>query len=308
MIIPDLLKAGDKVGIVATAKKINVADVEFAARVLASWELQVIIGKNIFSTRHNYLSGSDEERRSDLQNMINDTGIRAIICARGGYGSTRILDSIDFSGFEKDPKWLVGFSDITALHLGLIGHNMASIHGTMPVFFPKAGSAPSIESLRRLLLEGECRIEASAAPFNRTGTTSGVVMGGNLSLIVDSLGTASEPDTNNRILVLEEIDEYLYKIDRMMTQLRRAGKLQNLNALVMGHMSDIKDSELSFGERVEEIVLNAVKDYSYPVAFNFPSGHENPNYAWVHGGKADLLVSEKSVSLSFNGLKKDNAQ
>jgi muramoyltetrapeptide carboxypeptidase len=307
MTIPDLLKSGDKVGIVATARKISATDVEFAVRVLSSWGLKVITGRNISSSSHSYLSGSDEERRADLQGMIDDPDIRAIICARGGYGSTRILDSIDFSGFDKYPKWLVGFSDITALHLRLFGHNIASIHGIMPVLFSKPDSAASVESLRSLLLKGECKIAASPAQFNKPGTASGVVLGGNLSLIVDSLGTSSEPDIQSNILILEEVDEYLYKIDRMMTQLRRAGKLQKLNGLVVGHMTGIKDTELSFGERVEEIILNAVKDYSYPVAFGFPSGHENPNYAWVHGGKAHLQVNKEGALLSFNAFEKNTA-
>ncbi|MBT1700039.1 LD-carboxypeptidase [Fulvivirgaceae bacterium PWU4] len=304
MIIPSLLKTGDKVGIVATSRKIDAADVEFAAKVLESWGLQVIIGRNIFSSRHSYLAGADEERRADLQEMIDDAAIRAIICARGGYGSTRIIDSIDFSGFSKHPKWLVGFSDITALHLRLKKEQVASIHGTMPVLFSRPDSASSVESLRRLLLEGECSIDAIPSPFNRMGTASGMVTGGNLSLIVDSIGTSGEPDTKNCILVLEEIDEYFYKLDRMLTQLRRAGKLQDLRALVVGHMTDIKEASLGFGERVEEVILNAVKDYSYPVVFGFPSGHENPNYAWVHGGKAELIADAKKVSLLFEGFKK----
>lgn len=307
MIIPPLLKTGDKVGIVATSRKIDAADVAFAAKVLASWGLQVITGRNMFSSSHSYLSGSDEERRADLQNMIDDADIRAIICARGGHGSTRIIDSIDFSPFTRNPKWLVGFSDITALHLRLKREQVASIHGTMPVLFSAPDSAASVESLRKLLLEGECSIDAVPSSFNRTGAASGIVMGGNLSLVVDSLGTSGEPDTRNAILVLEEIDEYFYKVDRMMTQLRRAGKLQHLGALVIGHMTGIKEATLNFGERVEQIILNVVKDHSYPVVFGFPSGHENPNYAWVHGGKADLIASTKKVSLSFEGFKRNTA-
>ena len=296
---PDILNPGDKIGVAAPARKINPVDVEVASKILTSWGLEVSIAKNIFSNHHSYLSGSDEERLSDLQSMIDDPGTRAIICARGGYGSTRILDSLDFSALQKNPKWIVGFSDITALHLKLVKHGIASIHGTMPVLFSKEDAASSLESLRKLLMNGACKIETTFADHNKTGIANGPLIGGNLSLIVDSLSTATEPDTKGKILFVEEVDEYRYKIDRMMTQLKRAGKLNNLSGLIIGHMTDIKDTELSFGQTVEEIILDAVKDYSYPVAFGFPSGHEHPNYAWIHGGQATLSVKDSGTSLTF---------
>jgi muramoyltetrapeptide carboxypeptidase len=296
---PDNLKPGDKVGVVAPARKINPADVTFASKILASWGVEILIAKNIFSAQHSYLSGNDGERLQDLQLMIDDPDIRAIICARGGYGSTRILDSLDFSSLQKNPKWIIGFSDITALHLKLVKHGVASIHGTMPILFSKEDASTSIESLRELLMDGVCKIQAASTDQNKTGTAKGLVIGGNLSLIVDSLGTATAPDTDGKILFVEEIDEYLYKIDRMMTQLKRAGKLNNLSGLIVGHMTDIKDTELSFGQTVEDIILDAVKDHSYPVAFGFPSGHEHPNYAWIHGGQATLSVNDAGTFLTF---------
>lgn len=303
MFFPNQLKTGDRVGILAPARKINRTDVEFAANVISSWGLSVVLSKNLYSTHHSYLSGNDAERIDDLQNMIDDPAIRCIICARGGYGSTRIIDRIDYSSLQKNPKWFVGFSDITAIHLKLFKHKIVSVHGTMPILFSKPDSTSSVESLRKLLLEGECKIEAPAFELNRSGETMGKVIGGNLSLIVDSLGTLTEPDTNNTILLLEEIDEYLYKVDRMITHLKRAGKLENLKGLIVGHMTDIKDTELSFGERVEEIILNAVKHFNYPVAFLFPSGHENPNYAWLHGADAKLFVTSSGAVLSYVGMQ-----
>jgi muramoyltetrapeptide carboxypeptidase len=299
MITPDLLKRGDKIGILAPARKTDRADIDFAAQVFSGWGLKVDLSEHLFSARHSYLSGTDDERLSDLQAMLDDPSIKAIICARGGYGSTRILDRIDFSSLKKHPKWIVGFSDITALHLALVRQGIVSVHGTMPVLFSKADSAPSVESLQRLLLDGYCHIETQPDSSNRTGMGNGIVIGGNLSLLVDSLGTRSEPDTQGKILVLEEIDEYFYKIDRMITQLGRAGKLENLSGLIIGHMTDIKDSQLSFGEQVRDIIYNAVKTYAYPVVFSFPSGHENPNLAWFHGGSASLRATDSGTFLSF---------
>lgn len=301
MVIPYLLKPGDKVAIVSPARKLGAADVTFAANEIASWGLEVVLGKNIFSSSHSYLSGSDHERLEDLQTMIDDPSVRCILCARGGYGSTRILDALDLSALKTSPKWIAGFSDITALHLRLFKNGFASVHSTMPVLFSKQDSAASVESFRRLVMHGECRIESGPSSLNRTGNARGQMIGGNLSLIVDSIGTQGDPDTNGKILFIEEIDEYRYKVDRMMMQLKRSGKLKNLAALVVGHMTDIKDTDLSFGETIEEIILAAVKDYNYPVAFRFPSGHENPNLAWVHGGETALSVSATGVSLAFKG-------
>ena len=305
MVIPDLLKAGDKIGILAPARKINRSDVEFAAHTFSSWGLETVVAENIFSEHHSYLAGSDKERLSDFEMLLNDRSIKALVCARGGYGSTRIVDQIDYTSLVKHPKWLIGFSDITAFHFKLHQLGIACIQGTMPVLFSKRDAAASLQSLRNLLFSGECTLTAQPSRDNRQGQASGITVGGNLSLIVDALGTASALDTNGKILVLEEIDEYLYKVDRMMTQLQRTDKLKNLKGLVVGYMTDIKDSELSFGENVQEIIMHAVKDYSYPVGFRFPTGHENPNLAWISGGLATLDVGESNSSLIYQHLKKD---
>ena len=302
MIIPGVLKRGDKIGILAPARKISPSDVEHAVNIFELWGLKVNLSENIFSNAHSYLSGSDLERLTDFQGMINDNSYKAIICSRGGYGSTRIIDALDFSSLRRHAKWIIGFSDITAIHLRLFKENIVSIHGIMPIQFSKSDSGASIESLRKLLLEGECKIEIPAVEHNRLGETSGQVVGGNLSLILDSLGTTSEPDTRNKILVIEEIDEPLYKVDRMLTQLRRAGKLNALKGLIIGHLTDIRDTELSFGETVKQIISNAVKDYSYPVCFDFPSGHEHPNLAWIHGGSATFISGATSSSLNFKKI------
>jgi len=302
MIKPSVLLPGDRLMIVAPSRKVQPADVEPAIKVLKDWGLEVRVSRNLHSSAHTYLAGTDQERLNDLQSAINDNEIKAIISARGGYGSTRILDQLDLSPLSEYPKWIIGFSDITALHLKLLKENIMSIHAIMPILFPKAQAAESIESLRRVLFHGQFTLRSGPYEKNRFGDAQGTVIGGNLSLLVDSLGTSSEIETKNCILIIEEIDEYRYRLDRMMTQLRRAGKLENLAALIVGHMTDIKDPELPFGDTVDEIILNAVRGYDYPVAFKFPTGHEQPNLAWIHGGLATLTVSGEGTRISSASL------
>lgn len=299
MITPPLLRAGNTIAITAPGRKVSQADMDIAIKTFQSWGFNVKLADNLFSTDHSYLAGTDMQRQDDLQSLINDANVHAIICARGGYGSTRIVDQIDFSPLIERPKFIIGFSDITAIHLKLYSLGIQSVHATMPILFPKDTSKPSIESLKRMLMEKPDRIQSPSNKYSIDGRGRGEVIGGNLSLINDALGTSSEPDTNGKILVIEEIDEYRYKIDRMLTQLKRAGKLENLAGLVIGHMTDIKDSELSFGETAEEIILNHTRQYNYPVAFGFPTGHENPNLAWLHGGMAELNVHNGEGTLSF---------
>ncbi len=302
MIVPQLLRPGDTVAITAPARKIDMQSVRFAEDLLSSWGLKVVLSDNLFSDLHPYFSGTDQERLHDLQEAINNPAVNAILCARGGYGSTRIVDQVDFTSLLQHPKWIIGFSDITALHLKLLKSNMASIHATMPILFSKSDSSSSVDSLKNVLMNGVCKIECSSSNLNAVGEVTGIVMGGNLSLLNDSLGTSTEPDTSGKILIIEEVDEYKYRVDRMMTQLKRAGKLKNLKALVVGHFTDIKDSTPVFGESVETIILNAVKEYSYPVVFNFPSGHENPNYAWINGGIATLTVTGSKTTLEYSTI------
>lgn len=297
MIKPDSLKIGDKVGVVATGRKVLFQDVEAAEKLFTSWGLKVEFAPNLFSNNHPYLAATDEQRLNDLQSMLDDRDIKAVICVRGGYGTTRIIDRLDFAAFQERPKWIAGFSDITALHLKLFQLGIESIHSTMPILFSKPESFSSIVSLREILFGVKNSINAEANKNNRPGKSTGQVIGGNLSLLVDSLATSCEPDFDAKILVVEEIDEYLYKIDRMFMHLKRAGKLDKLNGLVVGHMTDIKDTDPGFGETIEEVILSKVKDFGYPVAFNFPIGHENPNLAWRHGSVMTLTVEEHSSVL-----------
>lgn len=299
MIQPPFLKKGDTIGIPAPGKKIPVEVVKSAINMIESWGYQVKIGKNVFSPTHSYLSGSDVERLTDFQSMLDDDSVQAILCARGGYGTTRIIDKLDFTSFLKRPKWIGGFSDVTALHLKLQRLNVQSIHGTMPIVFPVKNAESSVKSLRNTLRGEFAVLKGACHPSNRIGEASGELVGGNLSLLVDSLGTSTEIDTENKILVIEEVDEYLYKIDRMLTQLKRAGKLTDLAGLVVGFMSALKETELPFGESIYEIIMNAVNEFHYPVGFNFPIGHEDPNLAWVEGVAGKLKITREESMLTF---------
>ncbi|MBT1706013.1 S66 peptidase family protein [Chryseosolibacter indicus] len=302
MINPPPLKPGDRIAIVAPARKVSLSDLTSAIDTFSSWGLDVAISENVKSEAHAYLAGTDQERLEGFQDLIDDPSVKAIIAARGGYGSTRILDSLDFSSFKKSPKWIIGFSDITAIHLKLLQLGCKSVHGTMPILFSQPNARTSVESLKNLLFNNSFEIKCDPSSRNRLGSADGVLVGGNLSLVVDSLGTSSEINTNGCVLLIEEIDEYIYRMDRMMTQLKRAGKLEQLNGLIVGHMTDMKESTLAFKEDVEQIILNAVKDFYFPVAFNFPSGHENPNFAWIHGEKVILNVGQKEVSLKSESI------
>ncbi len=302
MVRPNFLKTGDSVAIVAPGRKPNKEFIDASVAILESWGLHVILAKNIFSNRHAYLAGTDDERTEDFQAGLDDVTIKAIICARGGYGSTRIIDRLNFSMFQKHPKWIVGFSDITAFHLKISALGFQSIHGTMPVLFSKLDSQLSVESLRNVLTGKDVTLVAPWKKVNRIGKTTATLIGGNLSLIVDSIGTQSDPDTDGKILIIEEIDEYFYKIDRMFVQLERAGKLKNLAGLIIGHFTDIKDTELTFGEPLEEIITRVVAKYRFPVAFGFPTGHENPNLAWRSGSVATLEVDASQSILNSSAL------
>jgi muramoyltetrapeptide carboxypeptidase len=297
MIAPPFLKKDSLVAIVAPAGKLK-SSLDDAIRILEGWGLKCVVGKNVFSNNHSYLSGTDEERREDLQAALDDENVEAILCARGGYGITRILDRLDFTTFLKRPKWIVGFSDITAIHLQLNRLGIESIHGTMPLLFTIASAKTSGESLRRVLFGDTQNITTNYNQHNINGSGTGEVLGGNLSLIVDSIGTSSEPELNSKILILEEIEEYKYKIDRMMTHLKRSGKLKNLAGLVVGHMTNILDTETAFGESIESIILDKVKEYDFPVAFGFPVGHDYPNMAFRCGSKMKLKVAATGSELT----------
>lgn len=299
MIIPPALKVNDTVAIVAPAGKPDQDLLEAGIAVLQLWGLHVRRGKNIYSQSHGYMAGTDAERLQDLQDMLNDEQISAVFCARGGYGCSRIADELDLNKCLHHPKWLIGYSDITALHLKFLKAGLASIHGEVPVHFARASYAQGVNQLKALLFGESAEIKSAVHQLQRNGFAQGNLVGGNLSLLVDALGTKTDFDSKGKVLVLEEIDEYYYKVDRMLTQLLRAGKLDNLAGLVIGQFSSMKDTKQAFNESVAEIVMHKVSPFTYPVAFNFPIGHEPFNLSWIHGARVALNVNAEGAAFSY---------
>jgi muramoyltetrapeptide carboxypeptidase len=295
MIVP--LQPGDKVAIIATARKIDRDAIKTAVQVLQQWGLEVEVGPTV-GANYGVFAGDDALRLQDLQQALDRPDIKAIICARGGYGTTRILDQVDFSRFEKQPKWIVGFSDITSLLCHIHSLGIECVHGIMPLLFP-TGTEAALDSLRRVLFGEELQYEVAPHSFNRTGTGEGQLIGGNLALLHNVSGTRSDFSTKGKILFLEDVDEYLYSIDRMMVHLDRAGKLSELAGLVVGHFSDMKDNADPFGKDAYEIIAEHTGRYTYPVCYGFPTGHEPDNLALVCGRKARLEVTPQGVTLEY---------
>lgn len=296
---PPPLRSGDTIALVATARKIDFEALLFAAQMFESWELRVVWGETLNKSHHQF-AGTDPERSSDLQQYIIQPDIKAIVCVRGGYGSMRIVDAVDFAPIMTTPKWLVGYSDVTVLHNHLYQQcHLASIHATMPINFA-TNSMEAIESLRKALFgETLCYDHIPTHRLNRIGTAYAPMVGGNLSLLCANIGSSSELDTRGKILFLEDLDEYLYHIDRLVVQLKRSGKLANLAGLIVGGMTDMKDNAISFGSDAYEIIAEHTAAYTYPVGFNFPFGHIDDNRAVIHGAMARLNIGEIHSSLSF---------
>jgi muramoyltetrapeptide carboxypeptidase len=303
MISPTPLKTGDTIGIVASARKISEKELLPAMKVFENWGLKVRYGKSLFKQAHQF-SGTDKERTADFQTMLDDPEIRAVICARGGYGSVRILDRLDFSKFIKHPKWIAGFSDITAIHAHIQRNfKVQTLHCMMPVNIVRgkkmAARAEALESMRKALFGEPVSYKIAAHAFNHLGKTEGILTGGNLSVLYSLSGSVSDLDAGNKILFLEDLDEYLYHIDRMMVNLDRAGKLSGIKGLIIGGMTEMKDNKVPFGMTAEEIIAGFAAKYKCPACFGFPSGHIDDNRALIMGRKAELSVSRSFVSLIF---------
>jgi muramoyltetrapeptide carboxypeptidase len=307
MITPAYLKPGDKVGIVATARKVSPEEVEPAIKTMESWGLEVIAGAGLYLAE-NQFAGNDDQRAADLQMMLDDPEIKAIICARGGYGTVRIIDQLDFSAFEKHPKWIVGFSDITVLHSHINKHfGIETLHAIMPLSFPADGShSGSVEAFKSVLFGEVADYKVITSNLSRPGHARGEVVGGNLSILYSLSGTPSDIDTRDKILFIEDLDEYLYHIDRMMMNLKRSGKLDELAGLLVGGMSQMRDNAVPYGKSAEEIIADTVKNYKYPVLFGFPAGHIKDNMPLIFGREAVLDVAEDSSGLIFTQAQKTN--
>lgn len=297
VIAPPFLQPGQRVAIVATARKVSPAEVEPARQLLTAWGLDVVLGESIGAAQHQF-AGSDELRRRDLQHQLDDPAIRAVFCARGGYGTARLVDELDFRRFAEAPKWVAGFSDITVLNSHLLRLGYQSIHGVMPFAFQQPGGELALSSLRSLLFGESVSYEAPAHPLNRPGTATGELVGGNLSLLHTITGTSSQASFTGRILFLEDLDEYLYHIDRMLLHLHRSGQLAELAGLVVGHFSQMRDNAIPFGQEAYEIIDHYAQRHGFPVGYGFPVGHEADNRALVVGRKATLAVEPAGSTLS----------
>jgi len=295
-IAPPFLHAGQRVAIVAPARKISTAEVDLARRTLQGWGLEVVLGESIDAAHHQF-AGADDLRRRDVQRQLDDPSIRAILCARGGYGTARLVDELDFRHFADSPKWVAGFSDITVLHSHLLRLGYQSIHGVMPVLFGQAGGAAALASLRAALFGMPVDIEAPAHALNRPGTATGELVGGNLSLLHTLTGTASQASFAGRILFLEDLDEYLYHLDRMLLHLHRSGQLAGVAGLVVGHFSDMKDNAVPFGHSAYELIDHYAQRHGFPVGYGFPVGHEAANEALVVGRPYTLTVDAAGARL-----------
>lgn len=303
MIRPPYLKEGDTVAIVSTARKVSKFEIKPAIDLLKSWGLDVQTGKNLFKDE-NQFAGSDEDRAGDLQRALNNKNVQAVLFARGGYGTVRVIDRIDWKKFIKQPKWLIGYSDISVIHSHVHKHCIVqTMHAPMSLNIPKL-SAPCLQVLKETLFGKPLRYSSSKQlpqleKLNRKGKAKGRLVGGNLSILYSLSGTPSDIDTNGKILFIEDLDEYLYHIDRMMMNLKRSGKLEGLAGLIVGGMTEMKDNPIPFGKTAEEIVHDVVKDYQFPVVYGFPAGHITNNYPLIMGSEVTLNVTEK-MELSFH--------
>ncbi|HVZ56802.1 MAG TPA: LD-carboxypeptidase [Chitinophagaceae bacterium] len=296
---PPYLQKGDLIGVVCPAGFMPVEKVSECIRVLnEEWGFRTVVG-NTVGNQFNYFSGTDAERLADFQRMLDDEEVRAILCARGGYGISRIIDQLDFSRFRKAPKWIIGFSDVTVLHSHIYtNYYIASVHGPMAGAFNDGGYITRYVQALKDVLEGrKVHYQADVHPFNRRGEAIGELVGGNLSLLAHLVGTDSSLKTRGRILVLEDVGEYLYHIDRMMQQLKRSGKLARLAGLLVGGFTDLKDTERPFGQTAYEIIRDAVAEYDFPVSFGFPVSHGRDNYPFKHGVGYKLKVGKTRVQL-----------
>lgn len=299
MKIPPYLKKGDLIGLTCPAGYMAAEKAATCIQTLQEWGYRVKVGKTLGSASANYFSGTDEERAAELQAMLDDEKIKAILFGRGGYGMSRIIDRLDFKKFKKNPKWIIGFSDITIMHTHLYNeYKIASLHAPMAAAFNDGGALNEFTaSLKKALKGSKAKYSCDVHVNNKPGAASGRLVGGNLALLVHGIGTASEINTKNCILFLEDIGEYLYSIDRMLIQLKRAGKLDKVTGIIFGGFTDMKDTDRPFGKTMDDILKEVVTDIDVPVCFRFPVSHEKENYALKIGVEYNLIVGAKKVTL-----------
>jgi muramoyltetrapeptide carboxypeptidase len=299
MHLPSYLKKGDSIAITCTAGFMPRKNADACIKALKKAGYKVMVSHTIGGNSKNYFSGTDADRLAELQHYLDDKNIKAILCGRGGYGTGRILDKLNFSKFIKNPKWIIGFSDITILLNHITQNfNIATLHAPMSTAFNNASHNPeNTASLLRTLNGISSEYVCEPKRQNKLGKVKGKLVGGNLALLANAIGTTSDIKTKNSILFIEDIGEQLYAVDRMLHQLKRAGKLQYLKALVVGNFTDMADTDRPFGKTIYEIIADIVADYDYPVCYDFPVGHGTENRALKIGVKYELVISATQVTL-----------
>ena len=297
MITPEFLQKGDTIGILATARKADLASVQPAIKLLESWGLHVVIGKTI-GKEENQLAGPDWLRATDFQEMLDNPKIKAIWAAKGGYGTVRIIDRIDFTNFKKKPKWVCGFSDMTVLHSHINNMGIETIHSFMAL---NAGTAnPEVlASFRKALFGEKLTYTIPSHEYNVNGTAKGEIVGGNLSVLYSIMGSKSEVDYKGKILFIEDLDEYLYHIDRMMMNLKRNGYFDGVKAVIIGGMSSMNDNEIPWGKDALQIIQDVLKDYKFPMIYNFPAGHIKDNRTLILGKVVSIDVNKNGSVVNF---------
>lgn len=296
-LIPPYLKKGDTILVIGTARARSRESLKPAMDLLKAWGLKVVPGKNLYKISHQF-AGTDAERTHDLQWAIEHKTARAVLIAGGGYGTLRIIDRVNIKPLLKFPKWFVGYSDTTVVHARLAKLGVAAIHGTMAFQFAKNEAATL--SVKRLLFGENLTYDVVPHELNRAGSAKAELVGGNLSLLYALSGSVDDIDTRNKILFIEDLDEQLYHIDRMMLQLKRSGKLKHLKGLLVGGMTEMKDNAVPYGKTAEQIIFDAVKEYRYPVCFNFQAGHIERNTALYLNRKVHLTVTKNKTDLSYH--------
>jgi muramoyltetrapeptide carboxypeptidase len=285
----------------STARLIDPSELAPAIAALQAWGLEVVLAPHVYAVDRQY-AGTDAERLQDLQTACDDPSVRLILCSRGGYGTLRIIDGLDLRGIRKAPKWVVGFSDLTVLHIALAEAGLVSVHGPMAVSWNgKTGDATALDYLRRMLFGEDFHyaVPGGQAQLLRTGSAQGRLIGGNLSILSQLIGTKTDFDTQGAVLFLEDLDEYLYHIDRMLVHLSRSGKLAGLAGLIVGGFTDMKDNKVPYGKTPEEIIAEWVAPYDFPVCYGFPVGHWPSNYPLLHGARVRLNVAHSLTELHF---------
>lgn len=297
LISPPNLKKGDTIAIVATARKVDLKSIESATVLLKEWGFEVIIGKTI-GKEQNQLAGADWFRATDLQEMLDNPAVKAIWTAKGGYGNVKIIDRLDFKKFKKKPKWIMGFSDTTVLHQHVNNLGYQTLHSFMAIS-AKSASWSAKESLKKALTGQDLKYDLPKDSLNREGKASGILVGGNLSVIYSLLGSDSETDPVGKILFIEDLDEYLYHVDRMMMNLKRNGYFKKIKGLVVGGMTSMRDNEIPWGSNAIQIIQEITKEYTFPIIYNFPAGHIKDNRTLIMGRKAELTVGKSGSELKF---------